>query len=49
MKDLKLIDDARRSIVIVEQDNVNNERINFSADAYNYTICANMTNFATNT
>ena len=46
-KDQELRDTARRSIIIMEEDYQKNERINFSADAYNYTICANMTHFAT--
>jgi hypothetical protein len=35
--------DARHSIIIVEEDNIRDEQVSFSADAYNFTICANMT------
>jgi len=35
--------DERHDILIKEQDFARNEKLTFTGDVYNYTICANMT------
>ena len=42
-EDAKLKMNAKRDIVVKEEDYEENEKLNFSADVYNFTICANMT------
>ena len=41
--DAMLKKNAKREIVVKEEDYEENEKLNFSADVYNFTICANMT------
>ena len=42
-EDAMLKKNAKREIVVKEEDYEENEKLNFSADVYNFTICANMT------
>ena len=42
-EDYMLKRNAKRDIVVKEEDYEENEKLNFSADVYNFTICANMT------
>jgi hypothetical protein len=42
-EDAMLKKNAKRDIVVKEEDYEENEILNFSADVYNFTICANMT------
>jgi hypothetical protein len=42
-EDAMLKSHAKREIVVKEEDYEENEKLNFSADVYNFTICANMT------